>query len=83
MSELDRGWNDNGCATCGGPLIDMGQLGERQWFRCRNCGLDQYSEAIHLGPITCEYPQCDVTSHNRNDFVQVGDAYLCQDHKDG
>lgn len=30
------------CLACGGPLTFLGPLGNVQWMRCRNCGLDQY-----------------------------------------
>jgi hypothetical protein len=28
------------CKVCGGPLMFLGKLGKRLWFRCRNCGLE-------------------------------------------
>ncbi len=28
------------CPVCGGPASPMGALGNRHYFRCRNCGLD-------------------------------------------
>jgi tRNA(Ile2) C34 agmatinyltransferase TiaS len=28
------------CPACGGPLVPLGQLGRRRWFRCRDCGID-------------------------------------------
>ena len=28
------------CPACTGPLVPLGQLGMRQHYRCRNCGLD-------------------------------------------
>lgn len=27
------------CALCGGPLMEMGTLGQTQHLRCRNCGM--------------------------------------------
>lgn len=32
------------CITCGGELVPMGSLGKKQWYRCRNCGMDQSRE---------------------------------------
>lgn len=29
------------CAACHGPLQPLGQLGDRQWWRCQDCGFDQ------------------------------------------
>jgi transposase-like protein len=28
------------CPVCGGPGMELGTLGNRQHFRCRNCGMD-------------------------------------------
>ena len=33
-----------GCAACGQQVVVIGTLGNRQHFRCRNCGLDQSKE---------------------------------------
>ena len=33
------------CPTCGGPLEYMGTLGKKEWYRCRNCGMEFYREA--------------------------------------
>lgn len=27
------------CPYCGGPLVALGLLGQRAWYRCRDCGL--------------------------------------------
>lgn len=32
--------NDPDCAGCGGLALKMGALGRREWFRCRDCGLE-------------------------------------------
>lgn len=32
---------DRYCSECGGPLVWIGQLGSRNHYRCRNCGMDQ------------------------------------------
>lgn len=37
------------CSACGGPLIFMGQLGNRAHFRCRNCGM-QHSSTVRRNP---------------------------------
>ncbi len=29
------------CEACNGELILLGSLGKREWFRCRDCGVDQ------------------------------------------
>lgn len=29
------------CGICGGLLVPLGTLGSREWYRCRNCGLEQ------------------------------------------
>ena len=39
-----------GCEVCGGPLVVLGTLGTRDWFRCRNCGADQSVEANDPDP---------------------------------
>lgn len=28
------------CPVCGGPLVYMGTLGRKKWYRCRNCGME-------------------------------------------
>lgn len=28
------------CKICGGPLMELGSLGRRKHYRCRNCGID-------------------------------------------
>lgn len=28
------------CPVCGGPGVELGTLGTREYFRCRNCGMD-------------------------------------------
>jgi len=33
------------CPVCGGPGVELGTLGNRQHFRCRNCGMD-FSRSI-------------------------------------
>ena len=32
------------CSVCGGSLVHLGDLGNLVWYRCRNCGMDQYRE---------------------------------------
>ena len=29
------------CKMCGGEAVRMGQLGDRVWYRCRDCGWEQ------------------------------------------
>ena len=29
------------CRFCGGPLVQLGVLGEVSWARCRDCGAEQ------------------------------------------
>ena len=29
------------CFFCHGVLMSLGVLGDREWYRCRQCGLDQ------------------------------------------
>ena len=36
----------NECIMCGGPVLMMGVLGDRQHGRCRNCGVDQSVEVV-------------------------------------
>ena len=28
------------CPVCGGPGVELGRLGNRAHYRCRNCGID-------------------------------------------
>jgi len=28
------------CSACEGQLFPLGSLGKRDWYRCRQCGLD-------------------------------------------
>ena len=42
------------CLLCNGPLMLKGTLGCREWFRCRNCGMDYgreipYPSSNHTG----------------------------------
>jgi len=32
------------CMICGGPMVLIGTLGSRRWYRCRNCGIDDHEE---------------------------------------
>jgi len=32
--------NENDCPVCGGVLVPLGTLGIRDYFRCRDCGMD-------------------------------------------
>lgn len=32
------------CMVCGGPMILIGVLGSRRWYRCRDCGIDDHEE---------------------------------------
>lgn len=36
------------CACCGGELTYLGALGNLVWFRCRNCGADQYGDIAEV-----------------------------------
>ena len=35
------------CLACHGLLVKLGRLANRQWFRCRHCGLDQSTLIQH------------------------------------
>jgi len=42
----DDDWHDDEpdpdeCLMCGGLLLSLGTLGRLDWFRCRDCGMDQ------------------------------------------
>lgn len=46
---------DETCVECSGPLMELGMLGSRAHFRCRNCGLNQSKQIERIttqGPIT-------------------------------
>ena len=30
------------CIFCEGQLIYQGRIGRREWYRCRDCGVEQY-----------------------------------------
>ena len=32
------------CKLCGGEGEFLGQLGNSEWYRCRNCGIEFYIE---------------------------------------
>ena len=32
------------CRMCGGVLSFLGNLGQKRWFRCRDCGYEQCNE---------------------------------------
>jgi len=40
-----------GCPMCGGPGIFLGQLGHREHFTCRDCGMG-YSIDAASEPVT-------------------------------
>jgi tRNA(Ile2) C34 agmatinyltransferase TiaS len=44
------------CSTCGGPLVEMGALGNLMHYRCRNCGLE-YHEPIPVEPEEVDRPE--------------------------
>jgi len=33
------------CGVCDGELQFLGQMGQKIWFRCRACGMDQSDDA--------------------------------------
>jgi hypothetical protein len=33
------------CMACSGPLLLLGALGRIVWYRCQDCGLDQWRKA--------------------------------------
>lgn len=37
-----KGWDETAaaCSLCGGPLVELGALGNRMHYRCWNCGTD-------------------------------------------
>lgn len=37
---LDPPEEDPRCSSCGGPLLELGRLGNLTHSRCRNCGAD-------------------------------------------
>ncbi|HEY5990610.1 MAG TPA: hypothetical protein VIV12_30090 [Streptosporangiaceae bacterium] len=49
MSELD--FEPFSCALCAGPLVPLGALGTRLWYRCRDCGIDQSHYVTPRGQI--------------------------------
>ena len=41
----EEGSGESGqCSECGGPLTELGSLGSRKHYRCRNCGMDSSSD---------------------------------------
>jgi hypothetical protein len=37
------------CGICGGPLGELGVLGNLRWLQCRNCGMQWSSPANEEG----------------------------------
>ena len=35
---------EHACSLCGGPLFYLGPMGRLDWYRCRQCGADNYIE---------------------------------------
>jgi tRNA(Ile2) C34 agmatinyltransferase TiaS len=42
------------CLTCDGDLTLMGSLGQRVWFRCRDCGLEQFRIGVTIEDYTTD-----------------------------
>ena len=40
------------CCTCGGPLVPLGSLGQLDWHRCRDCGMDQSTAASEADEVS-------------------------------
>lgn len=52
--EEDDG-EEHRCSQCGGPLTELGTLGKRKHYRCRNCGMDSSkSGSRKTAQCTCE-----------------------------
>ncbi len=40
------------CPICGGELLQMGKLGDKTWFRCKQCGIDVAQETHEQNSIS-------------------------------
>ena len=45
------------CEMCGGPLEALGALGNRNHYRCRNCGMEFSSESPPPEPNNEDTPR--------------------------
>jgi len=54
------------CPACSGPGMSMGVLGRKEWFRCRNCGMEWHGQArggrVPQVPATGAAPATDLGS---------------------
>ena len=53
------------CSLCGGPLEELGNLGAKKWYRCRNCGADESPKSEEASR---KCPECGSTK-----VVDIGD----------
>jgi ribosomal protein L37E len=44
------------CPMCDGPGEYLGSLGSKEWFRCRNCGMDFSNTVEHSGKVADKAP---------------------------
>lgn len=39
------------CGVCGGDLTYLGQMGQKMWFRCRQCGMNISDDAANWNVV--------------------------------
>lgn len=59
------------CPVCTGPGMHLGDMGRRQHWRCRNCGMDWSTQADAGRPPYCTRPQvtceeCSLVNYGRD-----------------
>ncbi len=59
------------CPACAGPLVELGTLGARKHFRCRDCGLDASQVAQ---PATVKKTRTKTRIPGRARFDRAGGA---------
>ena len=42
------------CLVCDGDLSLMGSLGQRTWFKCIDCGMEQFRIGVDLTDYTTD-----------------------------
>lgn len=64
------------CSACGGPLVELGALGNRMHYRCRNCGAD-FSADISQQEEVPEGPEQERAFYAKDDsWTRTADGKL-------
>ena len=69
----------DGCKVCGGPVILMGIMGTLAYYRCRNCGMEQFSRTSDPDPDPEDYADPNETGCGMRENAEAVEARARQD----